>query len=61
MFQREIGAGRCEATGAARANLAGRERTTAPGVQRAPSPVVTVSCGTWQPRRGPDACASGGL
>jgi hypothetical protein len=46
MFQREIGAGRCEATGAARANLAGRERTTAPGVQRAPSPVVTVSCGT---------------
>jgi hypothetical protein len=30
MLQREIGAGRCEAAGAARGNLAGRERTTAP-------------------------------
>src|SRR6266516_4823002 len=43
MLQREVGAGRCEAAGAARGNLAERGCTTVPGAQRAPTPVVAVS------------------
>ncbi len=37
MLQWEIGAGRCEAAGAARGNLAERGCTTVPGAQRAPT------------------------
>ena len=50
---RGVGAGRCEAAGADRGFFVGRVSTAALGIQEAPSPVVSRTRGTWEPRWGP--------